>query len=117
MGNGTLIFLGIDPFVGMRDNFPLFVRLIRDLHERNMYDLKKVFFVKETYKPGWLYSVELNLNKELVGEWDLFVKNLAYVGIYLTEQENLLVWDKNKGSGVVITKLMYHFLADYFLSR
>ena len=43
-------------------------------------------------------------------EWDAFVNGIIFVGIYLSDDSDQLVWDFHKNYGCVITNLAYSYL-------
>ena len=54
VGNGSHIFLGIDMFAGMGEHFALYDQLNGVLQEKNIYDLKHIYFSKDVDRHGWL---------------------------------------------------------------
>ena len=63
-GRGILIFLGLDPILGIPCSIPL--QPLRDwLHYKNMYLLNQVFVQDNEHLPDWLTSSELGLSRDL----------------------------------------------------
>ena len=52
-----------------------------------------------------LTSMDLNLEGDIDEELDKFVATLLHVGIFLSNQDDILVWNKKKGNGFVSAKL------------
>ena len=42
---------------------------------------------------------------------------MFYVGIFLSVNADVLVWEMNKETGKVIAKLIYQYLANWYLAR
>ena len=117
VGNGLQIFPSIDPIVGLEKHYTLSPQIIIAIQGKNIFDLNNTFTSKDSHIPGWVTSVEINLDAKAAEEWDKYVTNLLSSGIYLIGLSDKLVWDQNKDADMVSAKLMYQLLANCFLKR
>ena len=63
-GRGNLIYIGLDPIVGM-PNFTLSNPLLAWLHSRHLLLLKQVFIHIDSLAPRWLSSTDIDLTGEM----------------------------------------------------
>ena len=74
--------------------------------------LKKVLCSQDLGDSYWLCFRDLNLLENLVVVWDTFVVMLNQDGIFLSYTNDKLVWNYNKGGGMVNAKLAYNILME-----
>lgn len=105
IGNGMKVHIGIDPYVGAKDDFSLSNMLLEWLHNKHLLMLSQIFQNGE--HPHCLSTEELGLSRDYVQEWDSNIKNLTFSGISLSEEQDKLVWDRHDANGCLSVKKVY----------
>jgi len=102
VGNGKLISIGLDAFIGGNDRCFLSPALVTFLHNQNIYTLAQAAHPKDTTgMMEWLDSNHLKLTGLLSLEWESFLLTLRSSGIALSTSNDKLFWSWNPSTGSV----------------
>lgn len=81
VGNGKMVHLGVDSFVGGEDFYTLSHALIYDMTKRHCSRLAHAKNMMESSFSYWYSIEESSFNSNVVDEWRHFVEGLNHLGI------------------------------------
>jgi hypothetical protein len=113
MGTGSIILVGLDPFVGSGPSFRLSSRLIRHLHYLNIFSLAHINHtssLNSSRSHDWLTHSDLGLEGDLASEWDSYISMLICNSVSISNEANTISWTCNKALGAFIVKFSYEAL-------
>ena len=81
--------------------------LITQLHGKNVHVLAHVKRVdmEMVYAFYSIYAYDLGLMKEVKIEWEDYVPRLSRVGVFLSKEVDILVWDSGNTNGGISLNL------------
>ena len=112
VGRGILINVGMDPIIGLEDNYVLPRNLIAHLHCRNCVVLQQVWKMDNDGCYHWLSTEDLQFSGNLMIEWNNYIQRLKQAGVELSDRSDQLVWSKNERDGKVFAKLAYDLILE-----
>jgi len=108
MGDGKIVILGEDAWMGDVNNYMLSLPLLNLLRENNIFSLKDVSIRSPqlTRRLGWRDMNSLGLHEVLTEEWAAYIKLRCENFISLDEDvEDSLCWSQNHRNGSYSIKL------------
>lgn len=94
VGNGEKLRIGIDPWVGWRENFRLPPELIEFININGRITLNQVADndCSSFSAQGWANANQLNLPIEFTGQWQTYTAALNVSHVCLRDREDSLFW-------------------------
>jgi hypothetical protein len=118
-GNGYLIEVGRDCILGLGRHALLSSSLLAHLHRKSLYFLHQFKSPSSGGLLGdhWLSGADLQLDSDLISEWDGYTQLLKDAGIRLQERPDTLLWTGGDQSGSLTAKNVYLALARKFWTQ
>lgn len=98
VGDGRLIRIGRDPWVGCNDDYSLSPGLLRHLDSKGITSLNQVEKVGQSTIWGlaWKDDVDLGINVRWKAEWEVFIKELQRSNVRIKDEPDCLLWAQSK---------------------
>lgn len=109
---GIFPLVGIDPIIGLNEDFLLSLKVIELLWSKNIEVLSQVFKGSTVEDAGsdWLSATDLGLTGMDVVEWHGYVERLRDAGIRLTNTPDQMVWDWGGEADTITARRAYEFI-------
>ena len=115
-GNGTTIWLGLDPIVGLGSSFLLPLDLREYLEDYGIFTLDQARNLTPCAQSYWFTATERDLQGEWKTKWDSYIEGLEYGRIHLSDSCDSLLWAYKKYVGPLSAALGYECIASSFCS-
>ena len=80
VGRVILANIGMDPVIGLEENFMLSRNVIAHLHRRNLVDLQHIWKEDNGGLFHWCSAKDLQLSGVLGEEWSRYINGLIHAG-------------------------------------
>lgn len=118
VGRGIWAYVGIDPIMGLKEDYHLSLYLLRALQAKNIEVLAQVLSGNDSGASSrWLNSVDLGLIGRVASEWDGYILRLQTAGITVSKEPDCLVWDWKDSNEDISAQRAYDFLVQDRVSR
>lgn len=114
-GSSNLIRVGIDCFVGGKQNGILSEDLLQVFHPCGYYTLDHLCTHSIDRRFYWLGPIYFRLEGTLKDEWSGFILSLNRSGISLRKEKDRLFWSTNSVDGTVTSKYAYDYLFTHYV--
>ena len=109
VGNGRNVLFGIDPIIGLGNDFKLSSYITNYLAEIGYFTLAHIrrpirLNMDSSY---WYTAKYLGLVQDQAFECEVYIKRLNYVGCRIFGEEDSLIWYANSMTGNITAKLTY----------
>lgn len=104
------MYVGLDPIVGLGENFRLDSDMVRALHSRNVMVLQQACLSLMDGLTRWKLADDLKMDICYVDQWNNYIKLLRQTGITISHEEDIICWGLNSGIGTVSARLAYSYL-------
>lgn len=111
IGNGSLVRIGCDPWLGSGNALILPEGLVRYLNSRGIKYLAQIGDQQHStiFSQAWIIDRQWQLTDEWNSIWKDYIQALTESHIRLKEDEDELIWDVSK-SGHYVPKIGYYKL-------
>lgn len=108
VGNGCSCLIGVDPVLGLEENYRLSDNLITSLNNRGLVSLNDIYdnHLSCISGNGWLESLPW-MNRDQVIEWRSYIQAIKAAGILVSGSNDKLFWSSNTKEGSVTARSAY----------
>ena len=109
VGNSRNIMVGIDPIIGLEEDYKLSSNILNYLVDIGYTTLAQIRrpICRNRDCSYWLSTKYLGLIQESTSEWEAYIKNINLDGCRISMEEDSLIWSENLHTGNIYPKSTY----------